>query len=204
MDCVQLASKNVSDGTRLAPPTDVPISTEWRQRLKQIRQFSSPRNEIFFAESVVLVEGTTEVGAISVLSEMMSEPLDFDRLNCSVIEVNGKDNLPLFIKMAHALGKRVLAIYDTYSDKTAAHDQSTNTKKNQASVDAMDGKGDLFACDPYFEQIAGITEGSKKEKEAKVREHVASVSGWNDVPDELKCMMQAVKKVAENKVASSN
>ena len=105
MDCVQLASKNVSDGTRLTPPTDVPISTEWRQRLKQIRQFSSPRNEIFFAESVVLVEGTTEVGAISVLSEMMPEPLDFDRLNCSVIEVNGKDNLPLFIKMAHALGK---------------------------------------------------------------------------------------------------
>jgi predicted ATP-dependent endonuclease of OLD family len=88
----------------------------------------------------VLVEGTTEVGAISVLSEMMPEPLDFDRLNCSVIEVNGKDNLPLFIKMAHALGKRVFAIYDTDSDKTVPEDQATNSKKNQAIVDAMDGK----------------------------------------------------------------
>ena len=202
MDCVQLASKTTTDGTRLAPPTDVPISTEWRQRLKQIRQFSSPRNELFFAESVVLVEGTTEVGAISVLSEMMPEPLNFDRSNCSVIEVNGKDNLPLFIKMAHALGKRVLAIYDTDSDKTESNDQATNTRKNQAIVDAMDGKGDLFACDPYFEQIAGITEGSKKEKEAKVREHLAEFSEWGDVPEDLKGMMKAVSKSVENKDSS--
>ena len=96
-------------------------------------------------------------------------------------------------------GKRVLAIYDTDSDKKDTDDQATNMKKNQAIVDAMDGKGDLFACDPYFEQIAGITEGSKKEKEAKVREHLASLAGWDDVSGELKQMMQAVQKTAENK-----
>lgn len=199
MDCVQLTSKNVSDGTRLGPPTDVPLSDEWRQRLKQIRQFSSPRNEIFFADSVVLVEGTTEVGAISVLAEMMPESLDFDRLNCSIIEVGGKDNLPLFIKMVHALGKRVLAIYDTDSDKTKPDDQATNDKKNQSIVDAMAGNGDLCACDPYFEEVAGISDDAKKsEKEAKVREHLASMSGWDDVPTPLKDLMEAVKKTAVN------
>lgn len=152
----------------------------------------------------MLVEGTTEVGAIAVLAEMMPQSLDFDRLNCSIIEVNGKDNLPLFIKMAHALGKRVLAIYDTDSDKMEPNDQATNTRRNQAIVDAKNGKGDLFACDPYFEQIAGITEGSKKEKEAKVREHLASFSGWDDIPDELKSMMKAVHKTAENKEDSND
>jgi hypothetical protein len=63
----------------------------------------------------------------------------------------------------------------------------------------MDGKGDLFACDPYFEQIAGITEGSKKEKEAKVREHLASFSGWDEVPNELQRVIQIVKNTADHK-----
>lgn len=204
MDCVQLASKTVSGGTRLAPPKDVPISDEWKQRLKQIRQFCSPRNEIFFAESVVLVEGTTEVGAISMLSEMMPETLDLDRMNCSVIEVNGKDNLPLFIKMAHALGKRVLAIYDTDSDKTEANDRATNATRNQTIEDAMNGKGDLFPCDPYFEHVAGITEGSKREKEARVREHIERFSGWDRVPIGLQRMMEAIQKTATSKVAVSD
>ena len=107
IDTVRIVSKSADTGTTARCPARGTISSEFKQRLKQIRQFSSPRNELFFAESVVLVEGTTEVGAILQLAQMMPEPLECDRHNCSIIEVGGKNNLPMFIKMVHALGVTV-------------------------------------------------------------------------------------------------
>jgi putative ATP-dependent endonuclease of the OLD family len=65
IDCVQLVSKTANDGTTLRAPTNVPLSEDWKKKLKLTRHFSSPRNEVFFADSVVLVEGLTEQAAIT-------------------------------------------------------------------------------------------------------------------------------------------
>ena len=199
MDTVQLVSKTADDGTSLRTPTNAPLSTEWRQKLKQIRQFSSPRNEVFFADSVILVEGATELGAIPFLADMMPVPLDFDQLNCSVIETGGKDSLPLFIRMMVALNKRILVIYDTDSDKTNPNDVETNNKKNEAILNEINGNGELVACDPYFEAVAEATGSSKKEKDANMREHLANFASWNELPRKLRDLMDKVANVANQK-----
>ena len=204
IDAVRLVSKTADDGTVVKAPHRAPISEDVRKKLKQIKQFSSPRNEIFFAESVVLVEGPTEVGAIAALSEMMPEPIEFDRLNCSVIEVNGKENLPMFIKMVLALGKEVLAVYDTDSDKTEPNDVATNERRNTAILEALDGRGESFACDPYFEQMAGVPGVGKKAKDAKVREFIDGLDGWTDVPASLKALMNSVKQLAHRTTSTTS
>lgn len=192
MDSVRIVSKTADSGTTVKCPTNAPLSEDWRQRLKQIRQFSSPRNEVFFAESVVLVEGTTELGAIPYLAQLMPTPLDFDKRNCSIIETGGKDSLPMFIKMMHALGKRILVIYDTDSDKTGQDDVATNEKRKSAIHEALKGGGDFFECDPYLEELAGIVGGSKKDKESKMRAYLSTLTAWDKVPDGLKSMMAKV------------
>jgi putative ATP-dependent endonuclease of OLD family len=206
LDGVRLVTKTALDGTVVKAPVkspNVPLSADWKQRLKQIRQFSSPRNEVFFADSVVLVEGTTEVGAISVLADLMPTPIEFDRHNCSVIEVGGKENLPMFIKMVHALGKRVFVIYDTDSDKTDPQDIATNQRRNEAIAEALAGNGELSACDPYFEEVAGISGSSKKDKEAKVREHLSTFKTWADVPNDLCGLMERIAALVTSAPASS-
>lgn len=196
MDSVQLVTKSVTEGTALRPPARVAISDEWRKRLKLIRHFSSPRNEVFFADSVVLVEGQTELGTIAQLASMMPTPLDLDRLNCSIIEAGGKPNLPLFIGMILALGRRLLVVYDTDSDKDKPEDIQTNAKRKQEIKDALDGRGTVFECDPYLEELAGVKAATKKDKEIRMREHLSDIQTWEAVPDGLKNLMEAVAKVA--------
>lgn len=192
LDAVRIVSKTADNGTEIRRPTNAPLSNDWRQRLKQIRQFSSPRNEVFFAASVVLVEGTTELGAIPYLAQMMPTPLDFDRQRCSIIECGGKDSLPMFIKMMQALGVRTLVIYDSDSDKSGTDDIATNEKRNRAIHEALSDGGEYFECDPYFEDVAGSPGVGKKDKEAKMRSHLSTMESWADVPDGLKAMMEKV------------
>ena len=110
----------------------------------------------------------------------------------AIIETGGKDSLPMFIKMMHALGKRILVIYDTDSDKTGQDDVATNEKRNTAIHDALKGGGDFFECDPYLEELAGIAGKSKKDKESKMRAHLSTLTAWENVPDGLKSMMAKV------------
>lgn len=198
IDCVRLVSRTLDDGTGIKQPTNIPLSSNWRKRLRQIRHFGSPRNEVFFAESVVLVEGVTEQAAIPILGELMPSPLDLDRLDCSVIEVGGKSSLPLFIKMMRALGKRVLVVYDTDSDQTNVQDVATNERRKRDIEDALAEDGRVFECDPYFEELVGVDGKAKQDKEAKIREHLAGLIEWTDVPDRLQRLMECVAAFAAN------
>jgi predicted ATP-dependent endonuclease of OLD family len=196
IDCVQLVSKTVADGTKARPPKDAPLNASQHKRLVQVRQFSAPRNEVFFADSVVLVEGPTDQATIGLLAPMMPTSLDCDRLNCSIIEVGGKQNLPQFIRMMHALGKRVLAVYDTDSHHTAAKDVATDMDREKRIAEALGDGGKCFKCDPYLEALAGVPGNTKRDKEAGMREHVATWGDWNGVPGEVGDMMAAVAAFA--------
>ena len=199
INCVQLVRKEAGTGTVLQPPTEVMLNADWKKKMKLVRHFSSPRNEVFFAESVILVEGPTEQAVITYLSTMMPTPLDLDRLNCSVIEAGGKSSLPMFIKMMLALGKRLMVVYDTDSDKTAPQDIETNIRRKKEIEDALTGRGITFECDPCIEEVAKTPGNSRKDKEEKMRDHLGSIESWTDVPQRLQELMQAVSLVATGK-----
>lgn len=202
INCVQLVKKTADDGTTLRPPTDVMLNADWKKKLKLVRHFGSPRNEVFFADSVVLVEGPTEQALIAYLASLADPPLDLDRLNCSVIEAGGKSSLPMFVKMMLALEKRLLVVYDTDSDKTAAQDIETNERRKKDIHEALGGRGAIFECDPCVEDVAQVPGASRKDKEEKMREYLEDIKDWAGVPQRLQELMQAVAQVANGSSAN--
>ena len=194
MDCVRLVTNTTTDGTQAAPPTKAALSDDWRTTLNIARQFGSPRDEIFFADSVVLTEGVTEQATIRILAEMMPTPLDLDRNNCSVIEVGGKPSLPLMIRIVRALRKPMLVIYDTDSHHNDPIVIARDEELNDEIVAALNGEGELFACDPQFEAIADLPPGNRK-KEHRAREFLSSLKSWDDVPADLKALMAHVRNL---------
>ena len=196
LDCVQLVTKSLDEGTCLKPPASAALSNDWRSKLKMMRRFSSPRNEVFFAESVVLVEGVTELGAIAHLAAICDPPIELDRCNCSVIEVGGKPAMALFIRMMNALNKRVLAIYDSDADNTSEEAVAHNAKCEKEITEALGSQGRKFVCEPYLEQACECAGEGKRGKEEKMREHLAAITTWDQVPTAMQQLMQSVRETA--------
>lgn len=179
---VRLASKTLSEGTVVtAPQGDLP-GLDDRKRLKFTRQFSAPRNELFFAKSVVIVEGQTEQTAIEMCAEMKPGGLDLDRLDCSVIEAGGKTGIPLIVRVARALGLPFLVVYDTDSDKTEPGNIAKNESDHRLIDQARDGEGKVVTFDPYLEAAIGVPGSGKKDKDRKLREFITALASWGDAP----------------------
>lgn len=193
---VRLVSKTLADGTTVkAPDGDLPGEDD-RKRLKFTRQFSAPRNEMFFAKSVVIVEGQTDQAAIEICAGMMPGGLDLDRLDCSVIEAGGKEGIPLIVKVARSLGLPFLVVYDTDSNTTDPNDIATNDRRKDNIEAACDGEGTTVTFDPYLEEEIGTPGTSKRDKEQKLREYLGGLESWDKVPEPLKNLMEAVKAVS--------
>ena len=192
IESVQLVSRNVDEGTIVQGTSTQNVSSKQKQRRRLVREFSAPRNEIFFANSVILVEGPTEQATIRFLAPMMSPSLDLDFLNCSVIEVGGKDQLPLYIKMVHALGKKLLVIYDSDSHHVEAKDIATDNKRKEEIDSALGDRDEVFVCDPYLEEMAGVEGHTKRDKERQMRDFLESIGAWDELSLNVQSLMDKI------------
>ncbi len=193
---VRVVTKTVATGTVVAKPDLSKVKGEWKNRVKHI---SEPKNEVFFAKRVIVVEGPTERLSIRKLAEMMPEVLELDHCDCSVIEAGGKTAIPTLIAIMSALAKPVYAVYDTDSDKTDPTDQGTNAKREKEIGDASTAHGEAktWKCDPCFEAEAGIADPRKSDKPERMLEHLDSFANWGAVPEKLRNLMQEIKEFAK-------
>ncbi len=196
LDNVSLVSSTPEKGTIVDAPESPAIGDDWKEKLKIAKHFSSPRNEVFFADSVVLVEGATEQGVIEILSELSEPAVEIDKLNCSILEVGGKPALPIMIEVVKALHKKILVIYDTDTHLTKKDDIERNNALNTAIEDAVDGHGSTYTFDPYLEEAVGLEGATKKDKDKKMREFLINIKEWKDVPENLKNMINEISTVA--------
>jgi putative ATP-dependent endonuclease of OLD family len=196
MDDVLMVSSSSATGTTARQPAKAVLSDDGRSRLKLARHFGMPRNEIFFASSVILVEGVTEQAAIRLLAERMEPPLNLDRCDCSVIEAGSKTALPFMARVVKALGKRLLVVYDSDSSHELPADKAIDDKRNRDIEEIVSGWGRTFACDPDIEAVLGITKSSGRNKELRMREHLATNVGWEDFPERLRELLASVQRTA--------
>lgn len=196
LDDVLMVSSSAVTGTTVRQPSKAILSEDWRARLKLARHFGTPRNEIFFASSVVLVEGVTEQAAIRVLAERMDPPLNLDRCDCSIIEAGSKTALPFMARVVKALGKRLLIVYDSDSRHEGSGDRTVDERRNKELEELVSDSGRTFACDPDIEAVLGITKSSGRNKEMRMREHLANNVRWADFPETLRELMSSVRRTA--------
>ncbi|MGE3844744.1 MAG: ATP-dependent endonuclease [Vicinamibacterales bacterium] len=195
LDGVRLVSKTREEGTIIKKPTTAPLSPTWRKRLKLIRHFSSPRNEVFFADSVVLVEGRTDEAAIRYLMGLCPDGVDLNRLNCSVIEVGGKPALPVLMPMIRALDKRLMVVHDTDSDEPREKPRRNHEDLNSQIAQAAQKDAWLHPCDPHLEGLAGMDVASRN-KEAEMREFLEAVESWDSLPEKFRALIERVAAFA--------
>ncbi|MDL1890894.1 DUF2813 domain-containing protein [Nitrospirales bacterium NOB] len=198
LESIRVVTKTVETGTVVAKPDLTKVKGEWKKRVKHI---SEPKNEVFFAKRVIVVEGPTERLSIRKLAEMMPDGLELDHCDCSVIEAGGKTAIPTLITIMSALAKPVYAVYDTDSDKTDTADQATNAKWEKEITGACSAHGEAktWRCDPCFEAEADIADPRKSDKPERMLEHLESYSNWNEVPEKLRKMMQEIKEFAKGR-----
>ena len=195
LDSVHLVTSNKTDGTVASPPDAAALPTDWKERMRIAKHFGSPRDEVFFADTVVLVEGVTEKAAIRLLAEMYPKGMQLDRLNCSVIEAGGKGSLPLMTGVVSALGKPVLVVYDTDFHLNGTNSAEHNDNLNNLIDTACRRAGAMVhAFDPYLEEEIGIEGASKKNKDGKMREYLAGLGSWDTIPEPLKNLMELVAR----------
>ncbi len=195
MDDVQLVSARPSNGTTVQSAAKAVLSDNWRERLRVARHFASPRNEIFFANAVVLVEGRTEEAAIRLLADRAVPPIDLDRHDCSVIEVGSKTAMPLMARIVRALGKRLLVVYDTDGERDSEDDAAVDADRNREIEEAIRGYGTAYPCTPDFETVLWIPKGRRSKPEA-VREFLDSRQEMHGLPAIAVELMAAVRQVA--------
>jgi hypothetical protein len=129
---------------------------------------------------------------------MMPSPLDLDRLDCSVLAVESKTALPICIRLARALGKRVLAAYDTDSDKTTPQDIEINQSRQEDLEKACQEDGRLIKVDPFFEALAGLPNPRRNRKVDRIIEFLDGLEAWEDVSSGLKTLMESVAAFASH------
>lgn len=196
LESVHLVASTKENGTVASPPDKAALPDDWRDRLRIAKHFGSPRDEIFFADTVVLVEGVTEQAAIRLLTTKYPAELRLDKLNCSVVEVGGKPSLPFMIGIVAALGKPLLVVYDLDSHHAGA-DAATTAALNQRIHAACAAAGaTVHTFDPYLEEEIGIQGTGKKNKDRKMQEYLLGLNDWGDVPNPLRDMMQLVSQRA--------
>ena len=116
------------------------------QRVRLAAEFDHERNEMFFATSVVLVEGQTERQSFPPIFRRLG--YDADALGISIVEVGGKGNLVLIARVLAELRIPHLIVFD--SDRGRPAQMENDYIRNHA------GRAPIIELEPDFEGVAGI------------------------------------------------
>ena len=156
-------------------------------KIKLYTRFNSDRNEIFFAEKVVLVEGPTEQKSLPIAFELNG--IDINKSNISIIDSGGVDGIKFLVKILNAFKIPFVVIADTDSNKKS---EEFIAKRN-AQLRQICSDEKIFFLDPDFESVFEITSNDKS-KPANAIEKLAKLKSKNELPEKIN---EAIRKLAE-------
>ena len=116
------------------------------ERVRLAAEFDHERSEMFFAQSVVLVEGQTERLSLPFIFRALGH--DPDAEGIAIVEVGGKSNLPLAARLLAQLEIPFVAVFDA--------DRGPASAALDAEIHRAAGSAPTVRLDPDFEAVAGI------------------------------------------------
>lgn len=155
------------------------------------------RGEMFFARSVVFVEGETEKVVIPYLAQKMGI---FDS-DVSIIDCGSKHNLPLYVTIAKAFSLPYVVIHDEdpLPDPIPENWPSEKTDSKRRTFDlnetlcqmAKQPLGRVMVMAPDFENVSGVSksQGDRKGKALAALDHFDGVS-VSDIPEVIKTVIK--------------
>ncbi|GHC03984.1 AAA family ATPase [Thermomonas carbonis] len=136
-----------------------------KQRLNAVAKFDPAVNELFFAKSVVLMEEFSAIAAFDRAAEVLGFFERHRRLRreLTLIDCNGKSNIPAFLRVLNAFNIPYRVLHD--ADPGNVSEQATNQKILAA---LPNGAAQLHLVDPNLEGLLGYVPPSKAKPYAAV------------------------------------
>lgn len=163
-EAIALVRRTEAQGTTVKQAATTALVEDERKALRLLTEFDTQRNELFFARSVLLVEGATEKLLLPLVFQNLGH--DLNRLGISVVDVGGKTKIPLFAKVCRAMGIPfvVLADHDvreidaSWSEKRKEREEERNRKHERwnQDIEAACQEGALLWARPDLESELGL------------------------------------------------
>jgi len=199
-ESVAIVRRTVEIGTKVHQASKVELAEDERKALRLMTEFDSQRNELFFARRVMFVEGNTEKVAIPLVFRALG--IDINKENISVIECGGKTKIPLFVRVARALGIPYIVLVDfdirdikeEWSPKRKETQREKNKKHKQWNKAILDvaGREHTFWLAPTFEGALGLSKDESQKIDQALKRFVNATE--EDIPD---CLKEPVRRLME-------
>lgn len=132
-------------------------------RNKFRKELDPERNELFFANKILVVEGDTEKMAFPEFAKRMD--VDFDGVGGTVVEVGGKRNLIDFVELALSFGITVGLVYDTDSSDFGKDEKDKEAEYNELLSSYAEKGVEVFVFDKNYEDECKKHYGDDKYQE---------------------------------------
>ena len=152
---VCLVRRTAADATKVFTCLPQEWTPDQKERLKLEKVFDPERDEMFFAKGVLLCEGDTEKSLYPVL--LKAHGIDLDEVGLSVVEVGGKQNLSIFLKVLEAFRIPFVVVYD---------EGVPMDKVNREIEAAVSDKTRLYMHKPDLEKAVGFCSKRRGKVEA--------------------------------------
>lgn len=183
---VNIVRKNSSRGTYICQGKDISIDSTSREQLKLSTEFDVGRNELFFAEKIMIVEGDTEENALPYL--FLLKGRDINKESISIVNAKSVTNIKFFVKIVKSFGLPFVVLMDTHSNKP--NYQSYYHSLNNEIVSVVGDRNLVFMIDPEFEIVFNLPTTGDKVRNAI--EKVKSIKS-NEIP---KIVNDAIDKLS--------
>ena len=144
-DDVRLVRRDETNRTTVRAST-LAVDTVLKEKLR--KELDPNRNELFFAQHVILVEGATEKLAIPEWARRVG--VDLNRLGVSIVDVGGKRSLPTFADVVESFEIPLTIMFD--SDSSEFKDRREEEAEFNTGLLARDsGLVSVVQIDPTYE-----------------------------------------------------
>lgn len=177
-----LATKNsVEEGTKITQCVEDIFEGDDKKEFKMACQFDPERNEMFFADKIILCEGDTEKHSLPVIFDKLGINQIDKRI--SVVECGSKNGIPLFQKVLNIFNEKekkfdyyVMHDLDIPAKKYDDEDHKNRLEKEAKKInedidDLMSDKNKKFILNPDFEEYLDLQIG-EKDKPYKARKEL--------------------------------
>jgi Predicted ATP-dependent endonuclease of the OLD family len=152
------------DGT-VATASSLPAGTISEEKLR--KELDPERNEMFFANRVLFVEGDTEKLAFPEYAKRLG--IDLDRAGASIVEVGGKRSLVDFTRIALSFGISTGLVYDEDSSDFDKKQKAEEEQYN-ATLDSIASHGArVWRLPTKYEVVLRNTLGDAMHEQAKAK-----------------------------------
>jgi predicted ATP-dependent endonuclease of OLD family len=187
-ESVNIIRKSPQKGTYLCQGKNISIDHTSREQLKLTTEFDSRRNEIFFANKVMVVEGETEKYSVPHLFVLKS--IDVNKDNISIISAGSVTNIKFFVKILSSFEIPLVVLMDKHTNKS---DYTAHYIPLNHEIELLAGQENVFMMDPEFESVFSLPPGGDK-----IRKAVEKVKHMNitEIPQIVKNAIERIDQIS--------